>query len=764
MPKPIALNAASPITFPLFGGRAVLEAAAGKDKVRKFKLLAYTGGKAYLPTMSQPVVFDLSTLKIVDGMPVPALLDHDNTKPVGHTEGIQIGPDTITGYAITSAETPSRDQVIMSAANGFEWQLSVGVVADRNDIQSIPEGTTLQINGQTLTGPFFLARNGELREITFTATGADAGGAVARLAASFGQGATMKFSQYVLSLGLTLASLTDAAIAALKQQWLAAHPGAEDDSAAAQQTTNQDAAANTQAAAGTQAAATADAQQAAQQPTQGQAQATAQQPVTPALTDIERQAAEAAQRVQALTNLNASLGNPEVTIGGQRVSLLAHAIANRWTVERMELEGLRQRRPEAPRTTGGGANGQPQGSREVMQAALAAAFAYRLGVAPDHACYVDRTSRQMQRLNASMTRPVNDPLRQQAMEQADRLANHSMVDLFAAAARLNGIDLSQMGRPSSEEWLRAAFSSTSIMDMYTQAVNARVMASYVEQTSQLMELVMESDVPNFMLNERKQMELQGGTPRRLPSMGVAKDITLSATGEEVRAYMYADRFQFSEQDLIDERFDSLRSAGDVMGQRSRRLLYDLIAYVLIANPTMKNGRAFFNGTDGNLRTTSALSRTNLLAALTAFETQTENGVNVDVQPTRLIVSRANRFTAAELLSPTALITGENATRTSLNVLAGQIGGVLSDARIDNGFPDPLSTDDVPATVAGVPTSWWIADTRQPSIELVYVAGLGRAPRMRTGTLGNGQFGFWYDCSMAAGIAPIRRKSIQRNNA
>jgi hypothetical protein len=159
-----------------------------------------------------------------------------------------------------------------------------------------------------------------------------------------------------------------------------------------------------------------------------------------------------------------------------------------------------------------------------------------------------------------------------------------------------------------------------------------------------------------------------------------------------------------------------------------------------------------------------LNRTNLLASLTAFETQTENGVNVDVQPTRLIVSRANRFAAAELLSPTSLITGENATRTSLNVLAGQIGGVLADARIDNGFPDPLSADDVPATIAGVPTSWWIADTRQPAIELVYVAGLGRAPRMRSGTLGNGQFGFWYDCSMAAGIAPIRRKSIQRNNA
>ena len=44
MDKPITLNAASPITFPLFGGRALLEAAAGNDKIRKFRLLAYTGG------------------------------------------------------------------------------------------------------------------------------------------------------------------------------------------------------------------------------------------------------------------------------------------------------------------------------------------------------------------------------------------------------------------------------------------------------------------------------------------------------------------------------------------------------------------------------------------------------------------------------------------------------------------------------------------------------------------------------------------------
>lgn len=734
MVSKIKLEASSPVNLPIPGGLATLETieAAGGSKIRKFNLLAYTGGKAYLPGRSMPVVFDLSTMKMVDGMPVPLLLDHDNTQPVGHTESIKISASSITGVGYASAETEWRDRVVQSAANGFQWQLSVGVVADRSNLVEVPEGRSENLNGQLLTGPFVIARHAELREITFTATGADAGGAVAKLAASFGtleqESTAVKFSQYLTSLGLTVAMLSADALTALRTNWRAANAEAEDDVP--------------------QPAPEAPAPEAPAAPA-----ATAPAGDAPTLSQYEQDTADQVQRVEQLTALNASLQPP--AIDGQ--SALAHAIRNRWTPEQFELHALRSRRPQAPAV-----HTPAPADRDLMQASLAIAFADRLGVRPDHAVYEARDSRIS--LNASLRRPVNDQFRQRAMDQADRFRGHGMVELFAQAARLGGQDLSQLGHWRSDEWLRAAFSSTSITDMYTQALNARVMASWVEQTSELMQLVTESDVQNFMAAERKALELTGGAPRPLPNQGVAKDLSMSASGEQIRAKMYADRFQFSEQDLIDERFDTLRQAGAVMGQRSRRLLYDLIAYVLIANPTMSNTRAFFNTTDGNLRTSKALTRENLISGLTAFETQQENGVNIDVRPTHLIVSRANRFTAAELLSPSALITGENATRSSLNVLAGQIGGVLSDARIDNGFTDPTDVADVPATVAGVPTSWWIADATQPAIELVYVAGLGRVPRLRNGQLGNGQFGFWYDCSMAAGIAPVRRKSVQRNNA
>jgi endonuclease/exonuclease/phosphatase family metal-dependent hydrolase len=154
----------------------------------------------------------------------------------------------------------------------------------------------------------------------------------------------------------------------------------------------------------------------------------------------------------------------------------------------------------------------------------------------------------------------------------------------------------------------------------------------------------------------------------------------------------------------------------------------------------------------------------LITGLTAFETQQENGVNIDVKATHLIVAKAARFAAAELIAPSKLITGENATRGDFNSIAGSISEVLSDARIDNGFTDPTDVSDSPAAIAGVPTSWWLADANQPAIELCYVQGHGRAPRLRSGVLGNGQYGFWYDCSMASGVAPVKRKSVQRNNA
>jgi hypothetical protein len=289
--------------MPIFGGLATLETieAAGGAKVRKFNLLAYTGGKAYIPGRSMPVVFDLQSMKLVDGMPVPLLLDHDNTQPVGHAESVKIGADQITATGYASAETEWRDRVVMSAANGFQWQLSVGVVVDRSNIVEIPEGRSENLNGQLLTGPFLLARHAELREITFTATGADAGGAVAKLAASLDtrESDTMKFSQYLVSLGLTVAMLGADALTAIRATWRAANPDAEDDVPAP-------------------TPATPSAPENATPPATPPAAPPATPPAAPpTLSQYEQDAAAQVQRVEQLTALNASLSPPPIEVSGQ---------------------------------------------------------------------------------------------------------------------------------------------------------------------------------------------------------------------------------------------------------------------------------------------------------------------------------------------------------------------------------------------------------------------------------------------------------------
>jgi hypothetical protein len=282
-------------------------------------------------------------------------------------------------------------------------------------------------------------------------------------------------------------------------------------------------------------------------------------------------------------------------------------------------------------------------------------------------------------------------------------------------------------------------------------------------TSPLGQIVTETDLPNFLAQERKRLDAGGAKLRRIINQGVARDMTLNSTGETYRASMYANRFVFSEMDVIDQRFSVLEDAGTEMGAGCRVLMYDLIALVLMGNPTMSNTRAFYNTTDLNYLSGAAMTRANLEAALRSFQLMREGGRNLSLNPSHVLCGVANDFNIRELLAPTSLISAAS-VRTDKNTLAGRIANVpLIDSRIDNGFDDPTDMAEVPAVIAGLPGSYWIFDMRYPSIELGFVAGHGRSPRIRKGELTNGQYGMWMDCSMAMGAAPLRRASTARRD-
>jgi hypothetical protein len=769
-----AAETESRILVPMTGGRVRLLAKATGD-VRRYQLLAYTGGFAHIPDMPFPVVFELSTLTAVASDALPLLLNHQVTQDVGHVADLAIGETQITAIGITSTPGEYRDRVNGAVDAGKTWQLSVGVYAAAGDIELIGDGETRVINRQTLQGPFLLARNGDLREISFTGAGADASGAIAKLAASLGA-KKMNFEQYVQSLGLNLADLTANAIAALRRSWGEQHPQQAADEAAA--TTDVEDVADGTEADDTATGTLDDDQQltpaaAADSNTETQTQANA--PTVPAddQAGYRERSAREVERTEALTQMNAQFQPGPITVNGRSVSLLAHGIRNNWDANRFELECRRRQRPSAP-----GVVRQSGGNRDMILASLCGAAMQRLNVPVDGDFLNARPTRVV--LNAmaepgrvqggaALCRDVNDTVRQQWMDRSDRFRNHSMVDLMIEAAALDGIDLRAAGVRSGyrgDAFIQAAFSSTAIQDVFTQSLSARLMSRYLAEESDLMRMVVEREIPNFLSQERKRIEAGGAKLRKLINQGVAKDMTLSATGESYTASMYATRFQFSEEDMLSERWDTLEEAGDEMGEASRHLVYDLVALMLMNNPTMSNTRAFFNTTDGNYATSTALTRANLEAQLIAFGTQTENGRNINMNASQLLVAKANAFNARELLAPTNLIIagGTDSTRTAENTLAGEIDEVLREVRLDNGFEDPTSTAAVPATIAALSGSWFLADRRYPSMEVGFVQGHGRAPRIRRGNLSNGQYGMWIDCSMAVGAAPLRRAPIRRCDA
>jgi hypothetical protein len=764
MSKSVMIRAHHVCNIAISGGVATMLQASADSKnplVRRFKLTAYTGGKCAMPDWPIPVAFDLSSMTLAQGMPIPALFNHDNTMEVGHTEAVKITPTEITGVAITSADTIWRNRVVNSAVDGFEWQLSVGVFVPETEknLIEVPEGVVQRINGQDLTGPFLLARHAELREITFISTGADLGGATATLMASWQSknqtGLTkMTFAQYLKSINVEAKAVSSEILNAHRILWRSAHKDGVDDVVPETQPTQPP------------TVPTSPPTLATSPPT-----APTSAPSGPQLSAREQNELDAERRISDIDSTLARLASEGVEISpitdpssGVQTTIRASAITNRWSGDQLELHVRRQRRP-GPVTPG---RAGVKGSNAVILASLQGALLSHMNMPLDHRGFFAREAGTVLKASAQLRAGLNATERQQWMDQSHKWSNYSLLDLMEAAAQLDGVDLRSKGHYTSDEYMQAAFSTTSISDMYTQSVNAKVMQAWSETESKLMVLVSETDVPNFLQNERVRIEAGGSTLKKLINQGVAREMTMSSTGEVYRASMFATRFSFSEMDAINQRFSVLEDAGNEMGKGSRNLIWDLIALVLIANPTMSNGRPLYNTTDGNYAATQPINAANVESHITSYRLTKERGRSLNLQPTHCLTGIVKDIPMRRLFSSAPLIAGGDTlggTVTSKNMLEGLIpnDGFISDARIDNGFDDPTDSSDTPAFITGLPNSHWLFDKNNKPFELGYVLGHGRAPRIRKGELSNGQYGFWQDCSMAVGCAPIRRMATSRRD-
>lgn len=714
------------------------------DSVPTFEMSAYTGGFVNLPDYELPVVFDLSTLKLQENASqVPLLFEHDELRGVGHFD-VSITAEGVTGTGYLSEPGPDNDRVVASARAGKEWQLSVGVSASMDSVEEIPDGQPFQANNRTLHGPALLVRGGLLRETSFVQAGADRDGAIATLVASLRSNSTgaetMGFEAWVAEQGFELDKLTAKQLSSLRAQYEAQGNNltdpddiVPDEESAADESSKVDEESNEPAT------------------------------VPAAADDIANSAADEVDRVAEIQRVAASYPAEALTIerNGETINLQATALRERQTPAEFERDVLRNSRPQRMNASRGGRRSSD--TPDEMLSAMVLSIMASVNARTDFDFRGNQSAMtyfQASGARGTMLADPEDAKRYRIWEASNRYRGASLFDMMASLMDAHDIDYG--GAKGTDAFFKAAFASNTVVDLFTTSAQAVLLDTFMQNAAtydQLLSIARQVDVPNFKTNERKTVSPDSGEMEQLNPTGTAGDAHLTSSGETYSIARYAKKWGIDDQDMIDEEFGVFQEMPMFLGMQAAQLAGQVVCKLLLSNPNMADGSAWCSGT--SVRNSSALTNANMKAALTAFGTQTDGSVTLDLRPDTLVVPSALQFTAAETLDAAPLITGNTTTQTSRNVLAGRISRIIDTALIDNGFNDPA---DRSTAIAGNSTSWWLFDSRYPAIEVGHLRGTGRGPTVRTGTYENGKYGVWFDVKRDIGAAPLRRESAQRNNA
>src|SRR5690349_1331809 len=188
------------------------EAEGEKKGPAKFTSTFYTGGALNIDGWDLPVVVDLAGLS--EGKVLVANLDHDRTKRVGNFAVANDGKSLVAN-GTASAATPARDEVVGSAADGYQWQASLEVQPAKGGVEEVKKGEKVNVNGQEFTGPLYVTRKGTLKGFAFVSHGADDNttASIAAIAAAHKEkNMEPKFKEWVEAMGFDPEQLSEAQI------------------------------------------------------------------------------------------------------------------------------------------------------------------------------------------------------------------------------------------------------------------------------------------------------------------------------------------------------------------------------------------------------------------------------------------------------------------------------------------------------------------------------------------------------------------------
>ncbi|MGO9111161.1 MAG: hypothetical protein ACLP9L_18205, partial [Thermoguttaceae bacterium] len=380
------------------------------------------------------------------------------------------------------------------------------------------------------------------------------------------------------------------------------------------------------------------------------------------------------------------------------------------------------------------------------------------------------------------------------LEMGDRYRGMMPMDLIDECNRIEGRTRTSYDR---EERVRAAMSGSALSAIFTQNVSAQFLGGYLDAADSTVGWVTESDVPNFLQNERAIYGKMGQL-ERLGKGGTATDLDTSDWNEVYRIYRYAGKFVVDEQDFINDRFGALQQMSPQdMGLSARQIRPNLVYAMLLQNPTLnQDNTALFvaagtthsnwlsDGSTANPQSNISDFGYNTPGSPTANAGPLQNGISLMAKQ-RLrnrVLNLRPRFciTGYDLEWPVNILlksqqriiaTGSGGT---YNPLAA--AGIDLETRFDSRL-DPLGVYDNYDKKTYYPWVSGTAGTNSPVIagksltcilaarpgeqgaktaEVGYRIGTGRAPRIRSAILreGSGQYGMAWDVNLDIGVLPL----------
>lgn len=389
---------------------------------------------------------------------------------------------------------------------------------------------------------------------------------------------------------------------------------------------------------------------------------------------------------------------------------------------------LRAKRPDAPHVI---VRNNPEG-KQLMRT-LQGAMLIRAGGDIGHKCYGTLAGTELLKGAAWLRAGINDSNRNQIMESAAKYSKLSAIDIARESLRASGIDVPF----DRDDMLRLAFSSGSLTNSMTTSANAILLAAFMEEMDSTQEWVAETDVSNYLTNERVRV-LNGDSMSLHPRNTAADHSTISDVAETYKINRFSKQFMVDEIDFINDSLGALGEMPRRYGPMARRLKPDLVYALVMSNPTLAaTSRAFFNSTDANLLTTTAFSKANLSVALARMRVITEGGVSLNIRPTHLIVPATLHDTAYQVTTSPTETSGATGGQGTTNPIYGYGLKPVTDSRLENGVDHPVTG----TNYAGSTSTWYLASADNPCVEVGYLRGTGRAPRVVTNVV-NGEGGIF----------------------